>query len=46
MAEANPTVCVLCDNNIDESSNLRIGEQAIQSLIKASKEIGDRKHVQ
>ena len=44
MADSEREVCILCDKEMEEGI-IHIGEKPIKSLIKASKEIGDRKHL-
>ena len=45
MEETDHEMCILCNKQMEEKDKIRIGEKAINTIIKASKEIGDRKHL-
>lgn len=44
-AEQERKECILCNEDIEKSDKIRISTKAIESLINASKEIGDKKYL-
>lgn len=42
--DTNREKCIICNEEVEETDKILIFEKAIKTLIKASKEIGDKKY--